>query len=152
MIVNYWKIMYVICNSCLPGVRRLRSHFFFCTTHNSLHSTLTWQEVVGFTMLFVAPLVLTMNVWWNPLGLDVPQSHSKCSLLGFCSPLPLSHSCYFKKSHWFSPGCCAFSYTASPPALGTEPALGPPWQRQNVATTFNGTLLEPWGNGWEFQQ
>lgn len=105
MIISYWKIRYIMCASCLLGVTRLKSHFSFmyCLKQFEIYFHL---KVGGgsFAMFLIAPLVLTMNVLGNPLGLDVPQRRSKCSLLGFFPVLPMSHFCYFKQSHWFSSG------------------------------------------------
>ena len=116
MILNYWKIVCMMCDFSLE-VTRLRSHFSFMYKLQQFELNFYFiASGLPFTML---SHVLIMNILGNPVGLGVSQTQSKICFPGFCSASPLSLSCYFKESHWLPSACCSVSHVVSPPTRDT---------------------------------
>lgn len=83
-----------------------------------------------------------MNILGNPVGLDVPQTHSETHFLGFRSILPLSHSCISRTRTGFPLADVAFPGVALLPARDLEPTQPFTTKAEITATALNGTLLE----------
>lgn len=83
MIINYWKIIYIVCNFCLLGVTGLQSNFFF----NGLSYTSTWWWAVSLLPCYWLHHWFSHEHFGESTRSRCSTESSKCSLLGFCSSL-----------------------------------------------------------------